>query len=145
MAGKFEPKVPVQLNPPKDDPISPEFLAKCNGKPHHQDLFPKPPNYISHTPHPTSPNKKPTGTDGNPCYVAIKVTSSPPIPSHPLFPKPPTSHPRLTGPSLRRNRQTRLPPRRILRRLRGPRRLARPGHDVHQSRGRAARLVRSAG
>jgi len=33
MASKFEPKTPVTLNPPKDDPITPEFLAKCNGKP----------------------------------------------------------------------------------------------------------------
>lgn len=32
MSGKFEPKVPVQLNPPKDDPISVEELAKANGK-----------------------------------------------------------------------------------------------------------------
>ena len=32
MAGKFEPKVPVQLNPPKDDPISLEELAQANGK-----------------------------------------------------------------------------------------------------------------
>lgn len=32
MAGKFEPKVPVQLNPPKDDPISVEELAKCDGE-----------------------------------------------------------------------------------------------------------------
>jgi hypothetical protein len=32
MAGKFEPKVPVVLNPPKDDPIEKEYLAKCNGK-----------------------------------------------------------------------------------------------------------------
>lgn len=31
MAGKFEPKVPVNLNPPKDDPISLEELAKANG------------------------------------------------------------------------------------------------------------------
>ncbi|KAK1771182.1 cytochrome b5-like heme/steroid binding domain-containing protein [Phialemonium atrogriseum] len=42
MAGKFEPKVAVQLNPPKDDPISVEELAKCDGK------------------------------DGAKCYVAIK-------------------------------------------------------------------------
>ncbi|KAL3424273.1 cytochrome b5-like Heme/Steroid binding domain-containing protein [Phlyctema vagabunda] len=42
MAGKFEPKTPVNLNPPKDDPISLDHLAKCNGN------------------------------DGNPCYVAIK-------------------------------------------------------------------------
>ncbi|POR39162.1 hypothetical protein TPAR_00632 [Tolypocladium paradoxum] len=42
MAGKFEPKVPVTLNPPKDDPISPDELAKANG------------------------------VDGGECYVAIK-------------------------------------------------------------------------
>ncbi|CZR60617.1 probable DAP1 Damage response protein [Phialocephala subalpina] len=42
MSGKFEPKTPVQLNPPKSDPISPEFLKQCNG------------------------------VDGNLCYVAIK-------------------------------------------------------------------------
>ncbi|KAH6631025.1 cytochrome b5-like heme/steroid binding domain-containing protein [Chaetomium sp. MPI-SDFR-AT-0129] len=42
MAGKFEPKVPVQLNPPKDDPISLEELAKASGE------------------------------DGEKCYVAIK-------------------------------------------------------------------------
>ncbi|KZF26445.1 putative progesterone binding protein [Xylona heveae TC161] len=28
---RFEPKVPVNLNPPKDDPISTEYLAKCDG------------------------------------------------------------------------------------------------------------------
>lgn len=28
---KFAPKEPVQLNPPKDDPISKEELAKCDG------------------------------------------------------------------------------------------------------------------
>lgn len=31
MAGKFEPKVPVTLDPPKDDPISVEELAKADG------------------------------------------------------------------------------------------------------------------
>ena len=31
MAGKFEPKVPVQLDTPKDDPISTEVLAQANG------------------------------------------------------------------------------------------------------------------
>ncbi|KAK4190599.1 cytochrome b5-like heme/steroid binding domain-containing protein [Podospora australis] len=31
MAGRFEPKNPVQLAPPKDDPISVEELAKANG------------------------------------------------------------------------------------------------------------------
>ena len=35
MAGKFEPKVPVQLNPPKDDPISLEELAQANGRKNH--------------------------------------------------------------------------------------------------------------
>lgn len=29
--GKFEPKTPVQLAPPKSDPISLEELAKCTG------------------------------------------------------------------------------------------------------------------
>jgi hypothetical protein len=28
---RFAPKVPVQLDPPKDDPISQEELAKCDG------------------------------------------------------------------------------------------------------------------
>ncbi|KAF2672388.1 cytochrome b5, partial [Microthyrium microscopicum] len=28
----FEPKQPVQLNPPKDDPITLEHLAKCDGE-----------------------------------------------------------------------------------------------------------------
>ncbi|KAF5016957.1 hypothetical protein F66182_11199 [Fusarium sp. NRRL 66182] len=42
MAGKFEPKVPVNLDPPKDDIISQEELAKANG------------------------------SDGGKCYVAIK-------------------------------------------------------------------------
>ncbi|PNP53059.1 hypothetical protein THARTR1_06269 [Trichoderma harzianum] len=31
MSGKFEPKVPVQLDPPKSDPISLEALAAANG------------------------------------------------------------------------------------------------------------------
>jgi hypothetical protein len=30
--GRFEPKEAVQLAPPKSDPISPEYLAKCTGK-----------------------------------------------------------------------------------------------------------------
>ncbi|KAK9421540.1 putative Cytochrome b5-like heme/steroid binding domain-containing protein [Seiridium cardinale] len=42
MSGKFEPKVPVQLDAPKDDPISLDELAKADG------------------------------TDGQKCYVAIK-------------------------------------------------------------------------
>ncbi|KAI9727472.1 MAG: hypothetical protein M1828_006414 [Chrysothrix sp. TS-e1954] len=28
---RFEPKTPVQLDPPKSDPISLEYLEKCNG------------------------------------------------------------------------------------------------------------------
>jgi hypothetical protein len=39
----FEPKVPVKLEEPKSDPISPERLAQCDG------------------------------SNGNPTYVAIKV------------------------------------------------------------------------
>ncbi|KUJ15907.1 cytochrome b5 [Mollisia scopiformis] len=42
MAGKFEPKTPVQLAPPKTDIISSSFLKQCNG------------------------------TDSELCYVAIK-------------------------------------------------------------------------
>jgi len=43
--GRFEPKEAVQLAPPKSDPISPEYLAKCTGD-----------------------------TEGVPTYVAIKGT-----------------------------------------------------------------------
>lgn len=32
MAPRFEPKEPVQLNPPKDDPITLEELAAANGQ-----------------------------------------------------------------------------------------------------------------
>lgn len=32
MSGKFEPKTPVQLAPPKDDVISLEELSKANGE-----------------------------------------------------------------------------------------------------------------
>ncbi|KAK7415373.1 hypothetical protein QQX98_005912 [Neonectria punicea] len=42
MSGKFEPKTAVTLDPPKDDPISAEELARSNG------------------------------ADGGKCYVAIK-------------------------------------------------------------------------
>ena len=31
--GRFEPKTPVKLDPPKDDPISMEHLEKCDGEP----------------------------------------------------------------------------------------------------------------
>jgi membrane-associated progesterone receptor component len=30
--GSFAPKQPVELAPPKDDPITPEYLEKCDGK-----------------------------------------------------------------------------------------------------------------
>jgi len=30
-AGRFEPKTPVKLDPPKRDPISLDYLAKCDG------------------------------------------------------------------------------------------------------------------
>jgi membrane-associated progesterone receptor component len=29
---RFEPKQAVQLDPPKDDPITEEYLSKCNGE-----------------------------------------------------------------------------------------------------------------
>lgn len=31
MSERFNPKVPIQLDPPKDDPITVEELSKCNG------------------------------------------------------------------------------------------------------------------
>jgi hypothetical protein len=31
MSGKFEPKQKVELDPPKDDPISLDYLSKCDG------------------------------------------------------------------------------------------------------------------
>jgi membrane-associated progesterone receptor component len=73
MAGKFEPKKPVDLDPPKDDPISVDYLSKCNG----QHLLYPPPNELY--------NAKLThfvckgSTEGYPTYVAIKVR--PPLPS----------------------------------------------------------------
>lgn len=63
MAGKFEPKTPVTLNPPKYDPISVEELAKCNG---------------IYYPSALSKNEGLTcgkGADSDKCYVAIKVPS----------------------------------------------------------------------
>jgi len=30
--GKFEPKVPVKLDVPKDDPITVDYLSKCDGE-----------------------------------------------------------------------------------------------------------------
>lgn len=66
MTGKFEPKTPVQLNPPKDDPISKEYLAKCNG----MVAF----NIVIETSFWTILTLY-EGTNGYPCYVAIKVRS----------------------------------------------------------------------
>jgi len=45
MSGQFAPKTSVQLDPPKDDPITVDYLAKCDGE-----------------------------HDGYPTYVAIKGT-----------------------------------------------------------------------
>ncbi|CAG9999655.1 unnamed protein product [Clonostachys byssicola] len=53
MSGKFEPKAPVNLDPPKDDPISLEELAKANGKSIWIEMNPC--------------------TEGQKCYVAIKA------------------------------------------------------------------------
>lgn len=39
MAAKFEPKVAVELAPPKDDPISVEDLAKYDGESDEQSLL----------------------------------------------------------------------------------------------------------
>jgi hypothetical protein len=58
----FEPKTPVVLDPPKDDVISLEYLAKCNGTIH------------VHTRQERWINPRVTGkTEGYPTYVAIKV------------------------------------------------------------------------
>lgn len=62
---RFSPKVPVQLDPPKDDLISQEELAKCDGM-SLRVLRPNPPRLMRGS-HST------TGTDPNrPTYVAIK-------------------------------------------------------------------------
>jgi hypothetical protein len=45
---RFSPKIPVQLDPPKNDPISQEELAKCDGT-----LLPPPPSLsLNHTRNP---------------------------------------------------------------------------------------------
>lgn len=65
---RFEPKVPVQLDPPKDDPISQEELARCDGK------FSLP--AVSARTHlGSSSHRIASGTDPNrPALVAIKGT-----------------------------------------------------------------------
>lgn len=42
MAGKFQPKIPVNLDPPKEDPISAEQLARADGKlrPGYDEMLP---------------------------------------------------------------------------------------------------------
>lgn len=61
MAGRFEPKEPVQLAPPKDDPITVDELAKNDGRLH---------GWLSAK---WWELTKPTGTEGQKAYVAIKV------------------------------------------------------------------------
>lgn len=69
MAGKFEPKTPVQLNPPKDDPISADDLAQADGTSHLvPQLMPSHRVFLSGT-----RTDVLLGVDGNKCYVAIKV------------------------------------------------------------------------
>jgi hypothetical protein len=65
MAGKFEPKTPVNLDPPKDDPITVEELAKCNGI--YSISFPGAPFFYSVRANILA------GVDSDKCYVAIKV------------------------------------------------------------------------
>lgn len=78
MSGKFEPKTPVQLNPPKSDPIPVDELAKANGtciSPAYQlrrgrvlrcsneKRTPNLPYFLTLS----------IGIDGAKCYVAIKA------------------------------------------------------------------------
>lgn len=75
MAGKFEPKVPVNLNPPKDDPISLEELAKADGK-FGYDLPTISGRHMLALKYRVSKvvaDKLNIGTEGNKAYVAIKV------------------------------------------------------------------------
>lgn len=62
--GKFEPKNPVQLDPPKDDPISLEHLAKCDGETYSTQ------DYINI---PVDLTQLAGKNEGYPTYVAIKV------------------------------------------------------------------------
>lgn len=50
MASKFEPKVAVTLDPPKDDPISVEELAKADGMPYLDNYLETPPVFRSPVP-----------------------------------------------------------------------------------------------
>lgn len=79
MSERFAPKVPVQLDPPKDDPISLEELAKCDGMhPSPSSRFPDSPRYLLRE-IPNIPTNKDsssrTGSDpSRPTLVAIKGT-----------------------------------------------------------------------
>ena len=66
----FEPRTKVELDPPKDDPISLEYLSKCDGiSPQHIS-----PRYIARQNSATELLL--IGThEGFPTYVAIKVCS----------------------------------------------------------------------
>lgn len=74
---RFTPKVPVELDPPKDDPISVEELAKCDGMRVHPCT---PHGFFPHFPISNAPSPRiianfyyTTGTDPNrPTLVAIK-------------------------------------------------------------------------
>lgn len=90
--GKFEPKQPVELAPPNYSPMSVEKLEESNGmdssvqrfslschKPrviYGSNILPSPQAYV-YLRSPQSPllprtNAPSIGTDGKPCYVAIK-------------------------------------------------------------------------
>ncbi|PHH50449.1 putative steroid-binding protein 3 [Ceratocystis fimbriata CBS 114723] len=63
MAGKFEPKTPVDLAPPKDDLISLESLAEANGRCIRRLYL--------RTVYPALTAVR-LGAEGSKCYVAIK-------------------------------------------------------------------------
>ncbi|KAL4725380.1 hypothetical protein ACLX1H_007527 [Fusarium chlamydosporum] len=67
MAGKFEPKTPVSLDPPKDDIISKAELAKANGT---VTLFKKLSEAWWYCLNDFVPTH--SATEGGKCYVAIK-------------------------------------------------------------------------
>lgn len=83
MPPKFEPKTPVNLDPPKDDPITLEDLAQADGEFYHKirlhlcDIL-----TFSQKPLTSNPcrlseaitNTLRSGTEGKKAYVAIKVS-----------------------------------------------------------------------
>jgi membrane-associated progesterone receptor component len=72
MSGKFEPKEPVQLDPPKDTPISVEELAKSNGMAGHSAPMMFLVTLANERRTVSVSNAVFSGTDGKPTYVAIK-------------------------------------------------------------------------